>query len=67
MSHEEDALTVEYDAARMDVTALSVGQNPGKKDLVGGKEGEGVEVAPAEGLLSLIVYPDVAIVMVKYR
>lgn len=66
MPYEEDALAVKNYAACMDIATFPISQDPRQKDLVGGEKGKGRKIALAEGLLSLVVYPDVAIVMVKY-
>jgi hypothetical protein len=65
MSHKEQALAIQDRATSMDVTTFFFRQNPGKEDLIRGKKGKGVKIAPPEEPLPSVVYATSCVTIVK--
>ena len=67
MPDKEETLARHDYPAGVEKAPLAVGQHPGQEDLIGGKEGQGLQIAFPEKLLSVAVYSAPGVVMVENR
>ena len=64
---KEETLALHDYPAGVEKAPLAVGQHPGQENLVGGKEGQGMQIAFPEKILVLTVYSAPGVVMVENR